>query len=870
MSRLRSFGLLCCLVLTLLLSARPGSTQHSGGCACGGPDTYPWNFELELGNSSWDSIAIEQFQRWNTYANVFSWEPGDGRVGFGFRYGFSYPNEVLFAGDELKYGLYGTRWGQNTLAVAASYTGLIDEVFENTNYDCSTFDPDNSYCPSFEETDVVLNVSRDWTKPFRAQATLLHEFGHALGHLHDFHNLSALNYIEHDAQRYLSRADTRLLRNFLRVQGRSDLIRNVTDLATYPFLHNGGYKWDGITEASVDKVQAGEMLRVRDITVENIGTRTLSDVRLNIYLSTNDTISTSDYHLGRLRWDSFSTWWDGQITIPTATVRKRVPPGFYYIGAIVSYNTDQTDSVTYNNSWVLPRQIRVTGLPDDETPSFGPGTYSATLTVGTPVNLTLPAATGGDGALSYSLSPLPAGLSFNSQTRVLSGTPTTAQAATAATYTVTDGDATDPDTDTRTFTITILDVGTDPPVAGILGEGGAGSGGGEACTTGFSSCVSAAYHAIAEGTSADGGWCHLWGAGTSQAEADQNALAACQNACTCRITGQWAGPSCVSRADSPQQERYAWAASTDQTQAESRALELCRQSGSDTGDLAQGVLENPGDQSAQSGIGVLSGWVCEATTVEFEVKGVRYTASYGTERLDSGSVCGDTNNGFGLLFNWNRLGDGTHPVRLLVDGEEFATATVRVTTLGEEFRRGLQGETVLRDFPSAGQDSRLVWQEAQQNFVLAVGPVERAGSHRDPAQAVLENPSPGSYQSGVRLLSGWVCEAAEVVLELDGVYRLTAGYGTERPDTLGVCGDTNNGFGLLFNWSRLSDGPHTVRLLVDGAVYASATFAVTTLGEEFRRGLAGRYTVEDFPGPGQRVTVEWQEAQQNFVIIAVE
>ena len=267
---------------------------------------------------------------------------------------------------------------------------------------------------------------------------------------------------------------------------------------------------------------------------------------------------------------------------------------------------------------------------------------------------------------------------------------------------------------------------------------------------------------------------------------------------------------------------------------------------------------------------MLSGWVCEAGTVEFEVNGELYAATYGTERLDTGTVCGDTDNGFGLLFNWNRLGDGSHSVRLLVDGQEFATATVRVTTLGEEFRRGLQKEVVLRDFPQTGQNSRLVWQEAQQNFVIAVGPVERSGSHRDMTQAALENPAPGSYQSGVRLLSGWVCEAEEVVLELDGVYRLTAGYGTGRPDTATVCGDTDNGFGLLFNWSRLSDGPHTVRLLVDGEVYAQATFAVTTLGAEFLRGLVRQQTIPDFPGPGQSVTVEWQEGQQNFVITAVQ
>ena len=32
---------------------------------------------------------------------------------------------------------------------------------------------------------------------------------------------------------------------------------------------------------------------------------------------------------------------------------------------------------------------------------------------------------------------------------------------------------------------------------------------------------------------------------------------------------------------------------------------------------------------------------------------------------------------------------------------------------------------------------------------------------------------------------------------------------TRRTDTRGVCGDTNNGFGPLYNWNRLGDGPHT-------------------------------------------------------------
>ena len=74
---------------------------------------------------------------------------------------------------------------------------------------------------------------------------------------------------------------------------------------------------------------------------------------------------------------------------------------------------------------------------------------------------TLPAATSGDGELTYTLSPdLPAGLTFDAATRLLSGTPSAAQPATLYTYTVTDSDTADPDSASLTFTITVEAVAT--------------------------------------------------------------------------------------------------------------------------------------------------------------------------------------------------------------------------------------------------------------------------------------------------------------------------------------------------------------------------------------------------------------------------
>ena len=82
--------------------------------------------------------------------------------------------------------------------------------------------------------------------------------------------------------------------------------------------------------------------------------------------------------------------------------------------------------------------------------TVGDQTYTETVAIGT---VTLPAASGGDGALTYTLMPdLPAGLSFDAAARTISGTPTEPQDATEYTYKVTDGDG---ETAGLTFTIEV-------------------------------------------------------------------------------------------------------------------------------------------------------------------------------------------------------------------------------------------------------------------------------------------------------------------------------------------------------------------------------------------------------------------------------
>ncbi|MCP5450036.1 MAG: hypothetical protein H6972_05655 [Gammaproteobacteria bacterium] len=121
-------------------------------------------------------------------------------------------------------------------------------------------------------------------------------------------------------------------------------------------------------------------------------------------------------------------------------------------------------------------------------------------------------------------------------------------------------------------------------------------------------------------------------------------------------------------------------------------------------------------------------------------------------------------------------------------------------------------------------------------------------------------------QSGVELIRGWACEAQRVEFSIDGGALQAIAYGTDRPDTVATCGDSNNGFGFTYNWNRISAGTHNLRAYLDGVEFANVNFAVTTLGAEYLTGLSRQFVFNDFPETGQTTTAEWSEPQQNFIV----
>ncbi len=136
------------------------------------------------------------------------------------------------------------------------------------------------------------------------------------------------------------------------------------------------------------------------------------------------------------------------------------------------------------------------------------------------------------------------------------------------------------------------------------------------------------------------------------------------------------------------------------------------------------VLEIPSNGDQLSGIGVISGWKCEAAgdiTVQVG-EAAPLPTLYGLARGDTSSVCGDDgDNGFVTYFNWATLPDGEHTVRAYDNGVEFAENTVTVTRAGKEFLTNASDKPIrVPDFPAPGETTTFQWNRSTQHLEMTM------------------------------------------------------------------------------------------------------------------------------------------------------
>ena len=189
--------------------------------------------------------------------------------------------------------------------------------------------------------------------------------------------------------------------------------------------------------------------------------------------------------------------------------------------------------------------------------------------------------------------------------------------------------------------------------------------------------------------------------------------------------------------------------------------------------VAQGArVEVPEPDQTMSGASFFSGWKCDQGALTGSVDGgPRFPLAGLMQRDDTRKVCGDTNNGWIALFNFNRLSPGTHTFEAFDGATAFAAVTFEVVHFGEEFKRGVTGAGVAS--LSDGSTADLTWAQNLQAFVVT-------GTDADPDSAVVEAVifviDGDTFRVDIR---GWPAVAGENI-----PVRV---YGVDTPEIRGQC-----------------------------------------------------------------------------------
>lgn len=366
-------------VLALILTAAAAYAQRTPGCACGSPSSVPTSWAIRHSDPNAQAAAQGSMTAWNRYVDMFR----------GTTSPASYdPNANMGNGiDEIAFVDFSTVPGLDPDTVVG-YTPMNPSAAFGDFNACPM--PSGTSCGTITEADVWINNKMSWndTPPLISdpsfagyyRATAIHELGHSLGMHHNFGNVSTMNYYADVAGQYVTQMDVLVMR-----QHAPSRVQNVSDLGTYPFtydpaLQTGASDGDNAltgANAGPASVAVGGTITINNWTVENLGTSG-TPVIIMFYLSTDGNITNNDIYLGGLIWNSLASNQYGfdttghQFTVPAGT-----PAGNYYVGAIVASGSSRSnasqDSITYNNTWVIPTPISIGsgggGTPTVCTPS---------------------------------------------------------------------------------------------------------------------------------------------------------------------------------------------------------------------------------------------------------------------------------------------------------------------------------------------------------------------------------------------------------------------------------------------------------------------------------------------------------------------
>jgi hypothetical protein len=283
-------------------------------------------------------------------------------------------------------------------------------------------------CCEIQESDVCYNYDYLWTDDFDYaldnssviyfKTVTIHEQGHTWGYMdgtytetYDYDLASVMqgyysdvvenSYGIHTEDAYQIRAH---YSNQTGILGRTDM--GVESYWASDGLHNSSADYGG---------SPGDELNIYHITVENLSNAAVNDVRLRFYLSTNKTITTTDYQCGGNEYWHWATYGQNSFSVAdySTTIPEDIPGGQYYIGAIVTINGFNSDDYDPNNSTFLDFTLCI------RPPQPGAISGSTTVCAGVGHTYSIAAVAG---ATSYSWL-LPSGWSGSSSTTSIYVTP---------------------------------------------------------------------------------------------------------------------------------------------------------------------------------------------------------------------------------------------------------------------------------------------------------------------------------------------------------------------------------------------------------------------------------------------------------------
>ncbi len=304
-----------------------------------------WNWPL-IGDVIWQFNQIMDIFRTSGY------EPG---------YGDNGANEVVgWLDDATLQEDYGVSW-VGTIAVAYMWF-YVD-------------------CGEIFQVDIIFNSEYSWTDDFdfalgnadviNYAPVALHEFGHAWGAQrgetctedYSYPELSIMHAyyttIIEDAEGVHAWDAAALRANY---DDQTPVTFRI-DLGVESYYSNAGF----LTNSTLDQAEyyPGSPFTLSNITIENMSSSPTEGVRVRLFLSENNIISTNDYAVDAYwHWSPLNPaqWWTGDLS---AFIPDDVPPGEYWFGAIITHGGSSYlgDAYPQNNNTYLREKVTVIPVP---------------------------------------------------------------------------------------------------------------------------------------------------------------------------------------------------------------------------------------------------------------------------------------------------------------------------------------------------------------------------------------------------------------------------------------------------------------------------------------------------------------------------